>query len=388
MSSHARHSVSHSVEASIALISSSLERGSPIGKLAAALGGSLVEARSAEQLQRWLEDNECALLVVDSSLSQERSTFRALLDARDERPAVVELSERARDVLRQVDPWTFEGRAPIDEATTRLLATNIRSKILDRRSSTARESQTRVRMSLQQMIFDEALEGCSLAFQPVVSLSKRRAVAYEALLRSSHPQLTGPLAVLDAAVKLGRIHDVGARVRALVCEREAHAPQDVDLFVNVHASELDDDSLIEDATELHSISRRVVLEITEQASLAAIPDISQKISRLRKLGYRIAVDDLGAGYAALSVLALIEPEIVKVDMSLVRGVDASIIKRRVIRSILTLAQDVGASVVCEGVETEGEYRALEDIGCDLLQGYFLAKPAAEFVVPPGFDGRP
>lgn len=387
MAHRAQQSAAQSVELSIALVSPSFERAPLFAQMAASLGGRLVEARSAEDLQRWFEGHRCALLVVDESLPGERSSVRSVLEAREERPTVVLLSERAPDVLRQRDPWTFEGRMPNNPHKARELAANIERRILSLHESSIRESQTRARMSLKDVLLDEALEGCSLAFQPIVSIRERRAVAYEALLRSAHPKLTGPLAVLDAAVELGRIHDVGARVRRLVCDSAAHAPPGVDLFVNVHASELDDDSLMETADELHALSKRVVLEITEQASLASIPDISKKIARLRALGYRIAVDDLGAGYAALSVLALIEPEVVKVDMSLVRAVDASAVKRRVIRSILTLAQDVGAAVVCEGVETASEFRALEEIGCDLLQGYYLARPAAGFVVPAGFDGR-
>ncbi|MBL8678857.1 MAG: EAL domain-containing protein [Myxococcales bacterium] len=385
--SHQAQRATQPTERPIALVSPSSEREPLFARLAAALGGQLVEARSPDELRRWLDANECVVLVVDESFSVERESVRSVLEALEDRPTVLALSERAPEVLRQRDPWTFEGRTPDNELAIRLLAASIERKILSLRAISVHDSQTRVRMSLKDMLLDEALERCTLAFQPVVSIRERRAVAYEALLRSAHPKLTGPLAVLDAAFELGRIRDVGARVRQLVCDSTAHAPPDVDLFVNVHASELEDDSLIETADNLHEFSKRVVLEITEQASLASIPDISAKISRLRKLGYRIAVDDLGAGYAALSVLALIEPEVVKVDMSLVRAVDASAVKRRVIRSILTLAQDVGASVVCEGVETEGEYRALEEIGCDLLQGYYLAKPAAGFTVPLGFDGR-
>jgi EAL domain-containing protein (putative c-di-GMP-specific phosphodiesterase class I) len=99
---------------------------------------------------------------------------------------------------------------------------------------------------------------------------------------------------------------------------------------------------------------------------------------LRKLGYRIAVDDLGAGYAALGALATLEPEIVKLDMSLIRDLDRHPTKRRVVAAIASLCRELGGRVVAEGVETEAEYTAVVDAGIDLIQGYLLAKPAKGF----------
>jgi EAL domain-containing protein (putative c-di-GMP-specific phosphodiesterase class I) len=99
---------------------------------------------------------------------------------------------------------------------------------------------------------------------------------------------------------------------------------------------------------------------------------------LRKRGYRIAVDDLGAGYAALGALATLEPEIVKLDMSLVRDIDQHATKRRVVAAIANLCRELGGRVVAEGVETEAERKACIDSGIDLLQGYLFAKPARGF----------
>ena len=102
---------------------------------------------------------------------------------------------------------------------------------------------------------------------------------------------------------------------------------------------------------------------------------------LRKLGYRIAVDDLGAGYAALGALATLEPEIVKLDMSLVRDLDRHPTKRRVVGAIATLCRELGSRVVAEGVETAGaSSRVVTEVGIDLFQGYLLARPTRELVV--------
>ena len=88
----------------------------------------------------------------------------------------------------------------------------------------------------------------------------------------------------------------------------------------------------------------------------------------------VAVDDLGAGYAGLASFAQLEPEIVKLDISLVRGVHSSLVKRRLVSSMVTLCQELGSLVVAEGIETEAERDVLVDLGCDLLQGFRFARP--------------
>jgi EAL domain-containing protein (putative c-di-GMP-specific phosphodiesterase class I) len=110
-----------------------------------------------------------------------------------------------------------------------------------------------------------------------------------------------------------------------------------------------------------------------------VPDAGARIEMLRKLGYRIAVDDLGAGYAGLASLAALEPEIVKLDMSIVRGLHESRTKRRVVGAIATLCRELGSRVVAEGIETAAEHQASAECGVDLLQGYLFAKPNRQFV---------
>ncbi len=100
------------------------------------------------------------------------------------------------------------------------------------------------------------------------------------------------------------------------------------------------------------------------------------MSQLRELGFRIAVDDLGAGYAGLSSFALLEPDIVKLDMTLVRDVDRSSVKQKLVASMASLCRDMGLLTVAEGVETQAERDTLIHLGCDLLQGFYFARPTA------------
>jgi EAL domain-containing protein (putative c-di-GMP-specific phosphodiesterase class I) len=150
------------------------------------------------------------------------------------------------------------------------------------------------------------------------------------------------------------------------------------LFVNLHASDLNDETLISPSAPLTAIAPRVVLEITERASLESVSDARSRVAQLRELGFRIAIDDLGAGYAGLTSFAQLEPEFVKLDMSLVRDVHKHPVKQKLVRSMTTLCKDLGIIVVAEGIEVADERDTIIDLGCDLLQGYLFAKPGRAF----------
>jgi EAL domain-containing protein (putative c-di-GMP-specific phosphodiesterase class I) len=129
---------------------------------------------------------------------------------------------------------------------------------------------------------------------------------------------------------------------------------------------------------LSRIAPHVVLEITERAPIDEVRDAPAKIAALRELGFRIAIDDLGAGYAGLSSFAQLQPDVVKLDMSLVRGIDRDSTKQRLVRSMLSVCADLGMEAVVEGVETVAERDMLLSLGADLLQGFLLAKPSRPF----------
>jgi len=228
------------------------------------------------------------------------------------------------------------------------------------------------------VVFARAMESLWMAYQPIVSVAGRRLFGYEALMRSSEPALPHPGAVLDAAERLGRIHALGRHVRTRAAEPVTHAAEDATLFVNLHARDLADDTLVSTSEPLAKIATRVVLEVTERASLDDVDDVRGRVKALREMGFRIAIDDLGAGYAGLTSFTMLEPEVVKLDMELVRGIDSQRTKRSIVASMVTLCHEMGVTVVAEGVETAEERDVLVDLGCDLLQGYLLAKPGPAF----------
>jgi EAL domain-containing protein (putative c-di-GMP-specific phosphodiesterase class I) len=226
--------------------------------------------------------------------------------------------------------------------------------------------------------FNRALDSLWMAYQPIVRVADRSLFGYEALLRSEEKGLPHPGAILDAAERLDRLTDLGRKIRAVSCEPIADAPPHAAFFVNLHARDLMDDTLRSRESPLSRVADRVVLEITERASLDGIADLRPKLSQLRSMGFRLAIDDLGAGYAGLTSFTTLEPDFVKLDMSLIRDVDTNATKQKLVRSMTLLCRDLGMAVVAEGVETPGELAALVDIGCDLVQGYLLAKPGRPF----------
>ena len=226
-------------------------------------------------------------------------------------------------------------------------------------------------------VFERALGALWVAYQPIVSASDYSVFAHEVLMRSDEPDLPHPDAVLKAAERLDRVNSVGEMVRLLAADGLSSAPDSV-LFVNLHPQDLRDESLYQKNAPLTPHAERIVLEITERASLDDIRDLRDRVARLRKLGFRIALDDLGAGYAGLTSFTLLEPEFVKLDMELIRDIHKHEMKQKIVRSMVQLCHDMGKSIIGEGVESAAEADMLIELECDYLQGFLFAKPDRSF----------
>ena len=228
--------------------------------------------------------------------------------------------------------------------------------------------------------FDRALAKAYMLCQPIVQWSTQSTFAYEALVRSSEPTIAHPGALFDAADRLDRTIEIGRRVRTL-CGEYVGRPPDALLFVNVHTKDLMDTVIYSRDTALARMANHVVLEITERARLEVIPDAAGRISRLRSLGFRLAIDDLGAGYAGLTSFASLEPNFMKLDRSLVEGIHRSNTKMKLVGAMINACRELGVQVVGEGIEAADERDALISLGCDLLQGYLFARPEPPFATP-------
>ncbi|MEO5761726.1 MAG: EAL domain-containing protein [Vicinamibacteria bacterium] len=222
------------------------------------------------------------------------------------------------------------------------------------------------------LAFDEALTGLWLAAQPIVGAKDGVVFGVELLARSVSTRLTSVAMLIDVAEKLGRVIAFGRRVRQIASTVEVeplHA-----LFVNLHSLEFEDEELYSDKNPLRHLGARVILEVTERHSIEQVKELKEKIELLRELGFLIAVDDMGAGYAGLNSFALLRPDVVKLDMAIVRGIDSDPYRRTLVRSMTAMCRDFGIPLVAEGVETEAEKTVLVDLGCDYLQGFLCGTP--------------
>ncbi len=223
--------------------------------------------------------------------------------------------------------------------------------------------------------WDNALDKLWMAYQPIV-LPNGRLYAYEALVRSDEPTMRGAGEIMDMAERLHTLLELGRKVRETAGRFAFAASGKHYLFVNLHSDDLLDELLCSRDQPLAQVAPAVVLEITERAALHDVEEAKVKMAELRSLGFRIALDDLGAGYAGLTSFAHLRPEIVKLDNeALVRDIDKDTVKRKIVSSVSGICRDMGTLVVGEGVETEAERDTLIELGCGLLQGYLFGKPA-------------
>jgi EAL domain-containing protein (putative c-di-GMP-specific phosphodiesterase class I) len=222
-----------------------------------------------------------------------------------------------------------------------------------------------------------------LYYQPQLTLSTGSIMAVEALVRWRHPQrgLITPDEFIPLVQETGLIkpltHYVLDRaLRQCRCWMDSGRPMKV--AVNLAMRNLIDADLpgdIADLLKLNGVSEDLlVLEITESAVISDPLRTEAVLARLARMGVRISVDDFGTGYSSLTYLTRLPIDEIKIDRSFVTNMNTSADKEVVVRSTIDLARNLGKQVVAEGVETAGVLQRLEELGCHLVQGYFVSKP--------------
>ncbi|MFH2007204.1 MAG: EAL domain-containing protein [bacterium] len=233
----------------------------------------------------------------------------------------------------------------------------------------------------QARVLDRVLKDRSFVmhYQPIVTAGDARIFGYEALVRCQAKELASPLVLFDIAERSGRIRPLNRTLRDITIEPLPDLPESEYMFINLHVDDFDDPQLLDPPEALKKHSSRIVLEVTERAAIQDHERFRKHLKILRGYGFKIAIDDLGSGYSALNTLAEVEPEFIKFDMALIRGIDTNPVRQNLIRNMRAFADDLQIQVVAEGVETKGEYETVRDLGCHLIQGYYFARPALPFV---------
>lgn len=235
-------------------------------------------------------------------------------------------------------------------------------------------------------IFDIPL---SMAFQPIVDTCNARVFAYEALVRGPAGEPAGT--ILGQITAENRyFFDQAARVTAIRLAAElglTHADNTTMLSINfmpnaVYRAQTCIRATLEAARHYDFDPRRLIFEVAEAEKIVDRRHLMQIIDVYRQEGFTVALDDFGEGYAGLNHLVEIRPDLIKLDLNLIRGIDTDRGRQAIVRATASMCRDLGIGVIAEGVETREERQCLEDLGISLIQGYLFARPGFESLPEP------
>ncbi len=217
-----------------------------------------------------------------------------------------------------------------------------------------------------------------MAFQPIVDAARQRVWGYESLIRGLNGE--SAYSVLSRVTEANRYRfDQLCRVKAIERAAERFDRADLMLSINFMPNAVYEPSACIQAT-LAAADRtgfdhsRLMFEFTENEPIRDTGHIGKIIAAYREFGFLTALDDFGAGYAGLGLLARFQPDLIKIDMELLRGVDENVARQAIVRGLTNIAADLGVQVLAEGVETEGEFKTLAGMGVRLFQGYYFGRP--------------
>jgi EAL domain-containing protein (putative c-di-GMP-specific phosphodiesterase class I) len=219
----------------------------------------------------------------------------------------------------------------------------------------------------------------TMAFQPIVELSTHSTWGHEALVRG---QDGAPAAAILAQVsdEVRYTFDQACRVRAIELAAAAQGHGSTGrLSINFQPNAVYEPNACIRATLAASVrsgfnSQRLMFEFTEDEPMRDVAHVSGIVAAYRQLGFMTAIDDFGAGYAGLTLLADLSPDLIKLDMALIRDIDNSATRRAIVGGIVHVAKELGIVCLAEGVETRAEVEAVQRLGIDLCQGFYFAHP--------------
>ncbi|KJS14885.1 MAG: hypothetical protein VR69_15495 [Peptococcaceae bacterium BRH_c4b] len=230
-------------------------------------------------------------------------------------------------------------------------------------------------------------ENFTIEYQPIVSLTTGLVLGWEALTRGPrNSHFRSPQVIFNYAAEVDMLYTVERLCRHMSIENLGQIKQEQKIFLNINPLTICDTNFVKGET-LNFIKqaglnqRNIVFEITEQADIRNLPHFKRTLEHYRNQGYMVAIDDAGAGFSSLQAIAQIRPDFIKMDISLVQGVEGDPVKRALLETFVTFAEKIGSFIIAEGIETENELRALINMGVHYGQGYYLGRPVYPRIMP-------
>jgi len=230
----------------------------------------------------------------------------------------------------------------------------------------------------------------TMAFQPIVNATTRSLYGHEALVRGLNREGAGEI---FKKVNEGNRYKFDQGCRRTAIELAARLGNTEYLSINflpnaVYRPELCIQTTLKAAERTGFPIERIIFEFTEGEKVIDIKHLKGIVDYYQSQGFKTAIDDFGAGYAGLNLLAEIQTDLVKIDMDLIRGIEVSRARQAIVKSVVRMCADLNIDVIAEGIETYEELTALRSFGVELFQGYYFAKPAFEALAelaPTAFD---
>ena len=243
------------------------------------------------------------------------------------------------------------------------------------------EVRSRLRKEFESVMKGEQI---SCVFQPIVNLNDFEAIGFELLSRGPREsELHRPDALFDVARTEGRVTELDRLCRRTASKAGEGLPLDclrfvntepVTMFLHSHGESFVNEIVAATASSLRGLT---VIEITENCVIDDFDRMRDIVRQLRAHGFRVAIDDAGAGYAGLQTMVEIEPDFIKLDMSLIRGVESSIVKQRLVRTLRDFCREAAITLIAEGIETHKQLDTLRELGVSHGQGFLFGHPGSK-----------
>ena len=262
----------------------------------------------------------------------------------------------------------------------RQLYTALEKALEDSASAQSKDAEKRMR-ELKKIIKEEEIY---TLFQPIVKLPNYKIIGYEALSRGpGQGEFERPDKLFNIAYQSNLVIELERLCRKKALASASNMNPEHMLFLNIEPDSVNDPELRQLAASALLLNsglgpEHIVLEVTERSAIMDFSAFRNALEYFRALGFKIAIDDGGAGYASLQSIIELKPDFIKIDMSLIRNIDSDNIKQQLVKALINFGKETGVKMIAEGIETKAELKTLLNIGIEIGQGFVFAYPSEPF----------